>query len=124
MHFTYEGFKHEGNRRCFMFRSVEERTTADVFSIEVELPLFFKNRVPVQDGPSFCLELLTKASSDGPIELERLHSYQVVGDDFRSLVVERERREAEKAIKRRSRGPHRKPGFNSNLRLGQPSNAS
>ncbi len=120
MHFVYEGFTHEGNRRCFLFRGVEERAPADVFSIEVDLPLFEKNRVSVQDGPSFCLQLLTRASSAGPVQLERFHSYQVVGDDFRSLVVERERREAEKALKRRPRSPHRKPPFTSNLRLGKP----
>lgn len=121
MHFAYEGFTQDGDRRCFLFRGIEERNPTSNFAIEVDLRLLVQNRVPVQEGPMFCLQLLTSASVGGPNSLSRFHSYTVVGEDFRPILMERERRAAEKALRRPSRKPIRKPSFTSNLRLGMPS---
>lgn len=121
MRFTYEGFTQDGDRRCFLFRSVEERNPTNNFYIEVDLQLFVKNRVPVQDGPMFCLQLLTTASDGGPNSLDRFRSYSVVGEDFRPLLMDRERKAEEKAFRKPSRKPFRKPSFTSNLHLGTPS---
>jgi hypothetical protein len=122
MHFVYEGFTHDGGTRRFVFRGVEERSRASVFTIDVALPLFAENRVSVQDGPAFCLQLLTTASLGDPSQLERLQHYKVVEEDFRPLLIERERRAAEKALKKAPRRPFRKPPISSNLRgLGRPS---
>ena len=121
MHFAYDGFTHNGGRRCFLFRGIEERNPALTFSIEVDVQLLLQNRVPVQEGPMFCLQLLTTASNGGPDCLDRFHSYIVVGDDFRPLLVERERRAAEKALKKPFRKPIRKPSLASNLCLRAPS---
>ena len=117
MQFTYEGFTHNGTRRCFSFRAVEKEIPDRIFLIAVELPLFAKNRVPVQDGPSFCLQLLTRALSAGSGSLDKLLSYQVVNEDFRPLLVERERRAAAEAVKRRARNNYRKPPLASQLRM-------
>jgi hypothetical protein len=121
MHFSYDGFTQHGDRRCFLFRGVEERNPVILFSIEVDLPLLVKSRVPVQDGPMFCLQLLTAASVGGPNCLHRFQKYRVVAEDFRPLLMERERKAAEKALRKPSRTPFRKPSFTSNLRLGPPS---
>ena len=122
MHFVYQGFTHHGDKRCFTFRGVEERDPVTVFSIEVDLPLLAKNRIPVQEGPMFCLQLLTAAFTAGPTYLEKFQHYSVVVDDFRPLLIEREKRAAEKAMKKPLRRPLRKPPFASNLRgLGRPS---
>ncbi len=121
MHFAYEGFTHDGDRRCFLFRGIEERSSSVVFSIEVDLGLLVQNRVPVQEGPMFCLQLLNTACVSDPNCLNRFHSYRVVGDDFRPLLIERERTAAEKALKKRSRKPVRKPSLASNLHLGTSS---
>jgi hypothetical protein len=43
--------------------------------------------------------MLTKASSGGSANLDRLRSYQVVGEDFHPMVEEREKKEAEKLVK-------------------------
>ena len=120
MHFVYDGFTQDGDRRCFLFRGIEERNPTTSFSIEVDLRLLVQNRVPVQEGPMFCLQLLTTASVGGPTCLDRFQSYTVVGEDFRPLLIERERRAAEKAIKKPARKPFKKPSFASNLRLGTP----
>jgi len=72
---------------------------AMAFTIEVDLRLFVQFKIPVQDGPSFCLQLLTKASADGSSHLDKFRRYQVVGEDFHPMVVEREKKEAEKTLK-------------------------
>ena len=121
MRFAYEGFTQDGDRRCFLFRGIEAPNPTNIFSIEIELPLLAQNRVQVQDGPMFCLQLLTAASVGGPTCLDRFQTYRVVGEDFRPLLIERERRAAEKTLKKPARKPFRKPSFTSNLRLGTPS---
>jgi hypothetical protein len=121
MHFAYEGFTQEGGRRCFLFQGIEERTPTISFSIQIDLRLLAQNRVLVQEGPMFCLQLLTTASVGGPSCLHRFQSYTVVGEDFRPLLIQRERIAAEKALKKPARKPFKKPSFNSNLRLGTPS---
>lgn len=117
MEFTYEGFTHEGHTRCFFFRGISKPITS--FAIEVDLSLFTQNQVAVQEGPMFCLQLLTMASIAGSEHLDRFHRYQVVGEDFRPLLMEREKKAAQKALKKPSRRPFRKPAFGSNLRLGR-----
>jgi len=99
MVFAYQGFTHESGRRCFLFNSVEANVPAMAFTIEVDLRLFVQFKIPVQDGPSFCLQLLTKATSDGSLQLDKLRRYEVIGEDFQPMVVEREKKEAEKAVK-------------------------
>ena len=117
MHFVYEGFTQDGDRRCFVFRGIEERNPTNIFSIEIDLQLLLQNRVPVQDGPMFCLQLLTSASVGGPGCLSRFLSYRVVGEDLRPLIIERGR-SAEKALKKQFHKRPMKPSSTSNLRLG------
>jgi hypothetical protein len=120
MHFAYEGFTQDGIRRRFRFRAVEASALPDAFAISVDLPLLVQNRVSVQDGPAFCLELLTRAKDGGISLLEGLQSYQVVDEDFRPLLVQREKLKAEKALRGPGRRPYRKPSSSSNLHMGKP----
>jgi hypothetical protein len=117
MHFAYEGFTQNDDRRCFTFRGMEDYTAVSVFCIEVELPLFARNRVLVQEGPMFCLQLLMTANVAGPSFLERFRSYRVLEADFRPLLLEREKRAAEKAMKKTPPRPFRKALPISNIRL-------
>lgn len=109
MNFAYEGFKQEGARRCFLFRGTGAPESADTFSIGVDLKLLAHNQVLIQEGPAFCLRLLTTASVAGPDFLQRFHAYEVVGEDFRPLLIEREAGRAAKALRKTSRPPFRKP---------------
>jgi hypothetical protein len=117
MVFSYDGFTHDGNIRCFLFRGMEARDPVSAFSIEIDLPLLSQNGILVQDAPTFCLRLLTAAVLAGPAALDRFHRYRVIGADFRPLLIERETAAAEKALKARARKPVRKPSQASNLRL-------
>ena len=118
MHFAYDRFTHDHDRRYFTFPGIEEHTPISVFCIEIDLSLLAQNRVPMQEGPIFCLQLVTTALLTRPNGLDRFHKYRVVGEDFRPMLIERERRAAEKALKKSSRKPFRKPSFASNLHLG------
>lgn len=116
MHFAYQGFTQEGDRRCFAFRGIGELSPPAVFSIEVDLPLLFRNRVPMQEGPAFCLQMLMTASLAGPTFLERFRHYRVLESDFHSLLIERARRDAENTLRKL---PRRRPGKpSSNVHLG------
>jgi len=118
VHFTYQGFTHQGDSRCFTFRGIEELSPPVMFSIEVDLALLFRNRIPVQEGPAFCLQMLTTASLAGPTLLAKFHNYRVLESDFRSLLVDRERRAAEKALRKPPRRPFVKPSFPANVHSG------
>ena len=121
MRFAYEGFTQDGDRRCFLFRGIEESNPPNIFSIEVELRLLVQNRVPVQDGPMFCLQLLTTASVGGSSYLAKFISYRVVSEDLRPLLMEREQRAAQKTLKKGPQKRPPKPSSTSNLHLGTPS---
>ena len=43
--------------------------------------------------------MLTRASAIGSPNLDKLRRYEVVGEDFQPMVVEREKKEAEKTMK-------------------------
>jgi hypothetical protein len=100
MRFAFQGFTQDDNKRCFLFHGIEESNEKRAFRITIELALLMRNHVSLQDGPLFCLQLLTKAYLAGPSYLEGLQQYRVSGDDFRSLLVERERQAAEKSARR------------------------
>ena len=117
MNFAYEGFTNDHSRRCFTFRGIDDRNTGKLFSIEVDLTLFAQNKVPVQEGPMFCLQLLTAASLAGSDSLGRFERYTVLAEDFRPLLQERAKRAAEKALKKPSRSFGRKPAGISNIHL-------
>jgi hypothetical protein len=121
--FAYDGFQQEGDRRCFLFRVDEKGAPTTLFSIQIDLGLLLKNRIPMQAAPMFCLNLLTEASQGEPGSLNRLQSYTVVADDFKKILMERQRQAAEKLSKKPYRRPFRAPSSSSNLRLGSPSNS-
>ena len=115
MHFTYEGFTQDHSCRCFTFRGMEDYHPVRVFSIELDLPLFAQNQISVQEAPLFCLQLLKTALQAGSNSLEKLQHYRVLVEDLRPLLLERERRAAEKALKRSPYRPFRKPASTSHI---------
>jgi hypothetical protein len=101
MNFTYQGFTNNDSKRCFTFWSTGAGSDPITsYLIEVDLMLLSRLRVSVQDGPMFCLGMLKAASADGLESLTRLHRYRLVEEDFRPLLLEREKVAAEKAAKR------------------------
>ena len=120
MRFAYDGFTQNGELRCFRFLGIEGSSPTIPFFLEVDLSLLQQSLVPMQEAPIFCLHLLTTASVSDPEFLEKFQSYRIVAADFRPLLLERERRAAEKGRKKVPRQPVRKPSFNSGLYIGLP----
>jgi hypothetical protein len=119
MNFTYQGFTQNNGNRCFTFWSTRtESHPIRSYLIEVDLMLLSRLRVSVQDGPMFCLGMLNAASAVGLESLERLHSYQLLEEDFLPLLVEREKVAAQKASRRSLRKPFVKHSPQSNVVLG------
>jgi hypothetical protein len=100
MRFAFQGFTQDDNQRCFIFHGIEESNQKRAFLITIELALLARNKISFQDGPLFCLRLLTNAHLAGPSYLEELQQYRVSGEDFRPLLVEREKQAAEKSARR------------------------
>ncbi len=54
----YLGFEQEGNIRAYRFDSPESEATQTV-TVTVDLALFAKHQVGIQDGPALCLRMVT-----------------------------------------------------------------
>jgi hypothetical protein len=119
MNFTYQGFTSNGGNRCFTFLSTRtEDHPITRYLIEVDLLLLSRLRVSVQDGPIFCLKMLNTACAAGLESLAKLHSYRLVEEDFRQLLLEREKVAAGKSARRFQRKPFSKHSPQSNVVLG------
>ena len=74
MNFVYQGFTHDGPIRAFVFHGIEQSKVPVVFSIEVDLPLFARNHVAMQDAPMFCLRMLTTAFAAGDARVGKIRT--------------------------------------------------
>ena len=88
------------------------------YLIEVDLLLLSRLRVSVQDGPMFCLDMLNTACAAGVESLAKLCRYRLLEEDFRPLLVQREKLAAEKAARRFQRKPFAKHSPKSDVVLG------
>lgn len=116
MNFLYQGFTHKDGNRSFLFQGVDEHKVETRFSIDVNILLFARNKMAIQDGPGFCLNLLTIAGGSTPDALEKLRHYQVVQADLLPILADRERRAMLKAHKPPPRRFVRKPSLSSQFR--------
>lgn len=109
MRFLYQGFTHDGVTRSFSFQGIDDHKVETLFSIHVNLPLFARNRVSMQEAPSFCLHLLTTAYGAEPDTLVKFHQYDVLQEDLLPVLMDRERRAKLKSSKSVPRRVFRKP---------------
>ncbi len=125
MQFAYEGFTQDANQRRYAFHSVEKSQPGDAYVIQIDLLLFARHQLSIQNGPMFCLRLLQEALMSGPDKLGQFHQYRVVDSDFDAVAAERAVKAAAIASKKPPRRPFRKPSSNSQLSsVGRPAVAS
>jgi hypothetical protein len=110
VHFIYDGFVQDGNNRCYSFKAVEEHRASAVYNVWVDLKLFTKYQVPLQNGPMFCLHLLQASDRANPESI-----YHAVDSDFAGVLAERAARATALASKKVARRPLRKPQPSSQL---------
>ncbi len=115
--FAYQGFTHEASQRCFWFQGGGDKISpAQTLCIAMDLALFADYHIALQEGPMFCLQLLTTASLVDGGYAAHFQRYQVLKEDLSPLLMERERRAAEKALRKTPRGAFRKPGLSSQFK--------
>jgi hypothetical protein len=118
MQFAYEGFTQNANERRYAFHGVEKSEPGDAYVIRIDLPLFARHQVSIQNGPMFCLRLLQDALTSGPEQLQGFHEYRVVDSDFAGIKADRAEKAAALASKKPARRHFRKPSPNSQLTAG------
>ncbi len=116
MRFLYQGFTHDGDNRVFTFQGIDDHKVETLFLIQVNLPLFARSKVSMQDAPAFCLHLLTNACTSEPDALLKFRQYQVLEEDLIPILEDRERRAKLKAMKVAPRRVFRKPTQASHIR--------
>lgn len=107
MEFRYMGFEQTTNRRLYKFDGTTSNGPATPFFVSVDLDLFLRNRVSIQEGPSLCILKLK-------VDLEAQHEgeHQLTNEDLAAYVAGRDAQAAQKAENRKAghRGRKAVPG--------------
>jgi hypothetical protein len=102
MELRYLGFDQERNTRFYKFAQNTKGQPTLNLVISVDVGLFFKHRVGIQDGPALCAK---KLNADLEANLEGVH--ELTNGDLLTFASERATRDAERLEARRS-GAHRR----------------
>jgi hypothetical protein len=106
MQLRYMGFDQSKAVRIYRFDSIVDRAPAVRYIVAVDLTLFLKHHVGIQEGPSLCAR---KLASD--LETIEQREHTLTSEDLLAYVTARSEAEARKAAARkpgvRRRGPVR-----------------
>src|SRR5450755_1906519 len=98
MQFRYMGFDQARNIRSYRFDRIGQGEITRRFVVAVDLGLFLKHHVGVQEGPSLCFH---KLSGDGVLDLLALEPQELTTDDLAAYVSEKPPPDGRKASARR-----------------------
>jgi hypothetical protein len=101
MEFRYMGFEQTPTRRLYNFDGTTSKGPPVRFVVSVDLDLFLRNRVNIQQGPSLCAQKL-KADLDAQHEGE----HELTNGDLVAYVAARAA--AERKAEARKPGPRRR----------------
>ncbi len=124
MQFLYMGFTQQANIRCFRFQGVlpRERPTklAKIFefAMNADMALLTRYKIPVQDGPALCLEILTAALARTSEEAIPFAAYSVTSQDLSAFASAKSAIADAKMARRKPRPPF-KPAPSSQLKWPQ-----
>ena len=122
MQLVYMGFTQEASLRCFHFQRVlTQARLANLpkvvqFTMKADMSLFMRYRIPVQEGPALCLQILTDALSGSDENTVLPASYAVTTEHLSTFASARTSVEEAKAARRKPRPPF-KPSNSSQLKL-------
>jgi hypothetical protein len=102
MELRYMGFDQSRNLRVYKFGSSAPNTPASRFVVSVDLSLFLKHHIHIQEGPTLCAQKLT-----ADLEAQHEGDHELTNEDLVAYVADRAAAEARKAESRR-RGPRRR----------------
>jgi hypothetical protein len=98
MQFRYMGFDQARNIRSYRFDRIGQGEITRRFVVAVDLTLFLKNHVGVQEGPSLCFH---KLSGDVPPDLILQEMQELTNDDLVAYVSAKSLADERKASARR-----------------------
>jgi hypothetical protein len=104
MELRYLGFEQTSTARVYSFDSIVAGRPAVRYAISVQMALFLKHHVGIQEGPSLCARKL--AAADGT---ETFNDHELTNEDLLAYVGERTAAEERKAAARRGAPTRRKP---------------
>ena len=116
MPFAYMGFTQEANIRHFHFQRVLPRVrganagSVVRFTLDADMSLFARFRVPVQEGPAICLQILRAASAGDEQNAAEPASYAVTYEHLSNFASARAQSAEAKLARRRSRPPFKPSG--------------
>lgn len=122
MQLVYMGFTQEASLRCFHFQRVlTQARLANLprvvqFTMKADMSLFMRFRIPVQEGPALCLQILTDALTGSDENSVLPESYAVTTEHLSTFASARTSVEEAKAARRKPRPPF-KPSNSSQLKL-------
>jgi hypothetical protein len=121
MQFAYMGFTQEANIRHYHFQRVLLRARAARvsnvvrFTLNADLALFAHYHIPVQEGPTICLQILSDALAESEDGTVAAATYAVTPEHLSNIAMARTKAEEARHAKRRPRPPF-KPSANSQLK--------
>src|SRR3954454_13497 len=95
MQLVYMGFTQEAALRCFHFQRVltQARLTnlpkVVQFTLKADMSLFMRFRIPVQEGPALCLQILTDALAGSDETAVEPASYAVTPEHLSTFASAR-----------------------------------
>ena len=103
MELRYMGFDQARNMRVYKFGSSNvPGVPTSRFAVTVDLGLFLKHNIHIQEGPTLCAQKLT-----ADLEAQHEGDHELTNEDLVAYVAGRAAAEARKAESRR-RGPRRR----------------
>ena len=122
MQLVYMGFTQEAGVRCFHFQRVlTQARLANLpkivpFTLRADMSLFMEYRIPVQDGPGICLQILTNALAGSEESDIAPASFAVTIEHLANFASARTATEEAKSARRKQRAPF-KPSNSSQMKF-------
>ncbi len=126
MQLVYMGFTQEAALRCFHFqRVVTQARLTNIprtvhFTMKADMSLFMQFRIPVQEGPALCHQILTDAltlAETAAEDAELPAFYAVTTEHLSNFAAARTSVEAARAARRKPPRQPFKPSASSQLKL-------
>ena len=122
MQLVYMGFTQEAGVRCFHFQRVlTQARLANLpkivpFTLKADMSLFMEYRIPVQDGPAICLQILSNALAGCEETEVAPASFAVTTEHLSNFASARTANKEAKTARRKQRTPF-KPSNSSQLKF-------
>lgn len=110
MELRYLGFDQKRTSRVYSFECMVEGKAPARYAVSVEMDLFLKHRVGIQEGPALCARKLTAGfAADDNAAACHQGDHELTNDDLLAFTGERAAAEARKAESRRPVASRKKP---------------